>query len=830
MQYGLPQRSAVQDANEGKINPPALKRDTSVATSTATKQLSDVHLEELDIGQELGNVLGGFISQHAEDLYAKQKLQVATRKGLDEGINLVDKTNKRTGFMEAVFGQHAGYREAQQRAVETRVNKDYIRVQAELDNYAGSDPVDFHKQVIEPKLTELADLYKDDPETRELAETAFIDTAQKLIKQQQADYIAYGVQQERETTMDQMNVAFDVHQTEASKMTDPVEVADSEQKIIKKFMSLSKGATEVATKSMQTDIILNQIKNGNIGLYNLVQKSGGWADSISPSQKAQIDQAIVHYDSDLIQEASLLQTQTEAELYAADSVEGVDAILSVFDTNAQKIEDRSSGSVTSQQGLLKSEFGITKSGDARKAKIEKLRQQGLEAVTEKQREKEDLELATQALLDPDMAVTYREQTGKELKGEIRDKALNNALFQSLRATMGVEAPLDERSLRYSINKPDVYNTILPVLDKLPETPSVIKHIVNDFMDNPEYMYDELGQPNMTSIDKAIPIMRQLMGNNRISELTQDQQLEFAFMEKNLNAGVPLAKLEERKRVWADNKSKPLANLKDYAFVEEGDTYDRDKVITDRLDYIGIKKPTPEDILEYEKLWRLGMQATNYQDGAASDYVKTLYQNNSERFGDTTIRSTTTYARAAKVSVSQSLKNVAADKLNPDAIARLKSLDPHGEGNFSAIKGLDIKMNNKEKFMTIRSAGSIKPVVITFDELQKWNSDSIKNKRRQKAVTDKANGIMTMDNIADWLSFDLGNKMMGSGAKQKAASNIAQVRVGSNIKEGVQEFGEYLMDDSIQEGIGQSILDAGNWLATTGERQKAALEKKKQQEK
>lgn len=724
MQYGLPQRSAVQDANEGKINPPALKRDTSVATTSATKQLSDVHLEELNIGQELGSVLGGFISQHAEDIYAKQKLQVATRKGLDEGIHLVDKTNKRTGFMEAVFGQHAGYREAQQRAVETRVNKDYLRVQSELDKYAGSDPVEFHKQVIEPKLTELATLYKDDPETRELAETAFIDSAQKLVKQQQADYIAYGVEQNKQTTIDSLNVKIDQWKVDKSKLVDPVAQADMDQMMVQDFQKSTKGATDIATKQMQFEVIDQQIKAGNIDMYNLL-KNDGWTDSLTPTQKAKVDQAIVHYDAKLVQEAALLNTQTDAQLYEAESETDVDAILSVYEQNAQKLEERSSGSVTSQQGLLNNEFGITKAGDLRKAQIEKLRKKGLEAVAEKQKEQQETDLGVKAVLDPQAMVQYVQDTGKEMTNSDRNKFTTAAVMQNLKANLGENAPKDEYELRARIAEPDVLNNVIATMNTTKHTPPFVERLVTDMIDNPNFFMDEHGNPIMDRVTSYMPVMDKLMANGRAGKLDSDQQMRLATIQDQLRSGMSLTQIQEYQRTAANNSEKKPAKMRDY-YAVKGTTFDIEGTTNNKLKDIGFVNPSQADRLEYQERWEQAMAMTNYNRTAAETYVNKIYENQKERIGSTTIVDGNMYLKEAHVSVSDTLKAISADDLNPEAQKALAGIDP------VTANGMTVEMNNFERTVTMRVAGHIKPVVLSFDDMQRWYGDSLRNdQRRQK---------------------------------------------------------------------------------------------------
>lgn len=757
MQYGLPQRSALQDANEGKINPPALKRDTSVATTRETQQLSDVHLGELNVGRELGSVLGSFITHHAEDLYARQKLEVATRKGLDEGINEVDKANERTGFMDTIFGQHAGYREAQQRAVETRVHKDYMRVQSELDNYAGSTPEEFHKQVIAPKLTELAELYKGDDETRQLAETTFIDNAQKLIKQQQADYIAYGVEQNKQTTIDSINVRIDQYQLEKSKMVDPEDMIKADETIIKDFQKSTIGATDIATKQMQFEVIDQQLKAGNIGMYTLL-KNDGWEDSLTPVQKAKIDQAVVHYDSKHGQEVSLVKTQTAAAMLDATSVADIDAAEQVYVQRMEELSKRSSNSITSKQNMLGSDIAVTKTGDSyRKAflkQAQKMREDGEKAVMERMTEQRELDMITSAVSDPQAMEAYIQENGKEMSKADRDRGMTNSIMMNLQSALGENAPKDMFELRARIAEPDVLNTVLPALRNFGDhTPSFVNRLVNDFVSSPEFFMNEDGQVNMQQVSAYMPVLDKLTGEGRLGRMTDTQQMNIAWMQDQLRSGASLKKIQEGQKNRANNSTNKPAKLKDYTYVPKGATFKWEESINNELADIGITNPTQMDRIEWEDRWEEAMKVSNYEPDVAKTLVAQIYANQTEKVGSARILDGNTYFRETNVSVSQSLKNVFNDGMNEKARRLFSQLDPTAKEYLdpSRMKGLDIKMDNIGRTVTIRAAGSIQPVEVSFDQLTEWNKLSMKHKQEEKVRDDTQKGIWSMNNIADWLS-------------------------------------------------------------------------------
>lgn len=351
---GQPTRSATQDANQGIINPPSIKRE---AEQYATIQKPDSKLSEgiQNFSSSLGNALVKGMGREADEINNRREMEATARQGNESAINSIDKGKKRTGWTKAIFGQNIEYRVAQQRAATNGVNDLYLQELNNIDSNAGTSPEEYTSKLTQ-SLNDTLKKYDGDKETQTLVKARWLDHSKKLSAKQYESHYAYNQQQQRETYQTEVEQTFDAANLESGLITSQEEAAEIQNKVYDMLAGKGRpdGMADEAHRLAISEVVQKNLRQGNIGAYNAA-KTYGWFDDNTEKEQITLDRALSEYDQKFTEQVT--QTWEEAALQVEDNktYEGMIGIYENLKTQLDVLGKRSSGTPKAETALTKRE-------------------------------------------------------------------------------------------------------------------------------------------------------------------------------------------------------------------------------------------------------------------------------------------------------------------------------------------------------------------------------------------------------------------------------------------------------------------------------------------
>lgn len=357
-EFGMPQRTATQDANDGNINPPAKTYATRGATTKRTKELSASDQFAAQAGQDLGNALAGMLTEEANNINEQRVIQAQARQGVDGAINSVDKVKKRTGWESMVFGENIEYRAAQQRAVENKVQASYLEDLAGVDGFAGDTPEQYNTRLTK-KNDEILSQYDDDRDTKNKVAAALAVSTKKLSGAHYKSHYAYNQLQQQETTRTRVMQTIDGFNLERTAEIDPSEGSARMTEVNDFFKGKMKpdGMTKEAYRAMQLEAIQTHMSKGNMGALKAAQASG-FDKGLSAREQAMWDGALDKYDTQFGQKADLIRTQADISIANARTPQQVTAAVNAKNKQLDELFKGSSGTMKSQSIIARGNLDI----------------------------------------------------------------------------------------------------------------------------------------------------------------------------------------------------------------------------------------------------------------------------------------------------------------------------------------------------------------------------------------------------------------------------------------------------------------------------------------
>ena len=332
-QFGTPTRTPIKDAASGNIVAPKVQ---SVAVqATKRNHNAGYQSDALDKGiRSMAGALGAALGEMAEDrntgINAQKTLDAAMRQGQEHGINESDADNKRTGWKNAVFGQDAGYVEAQRRAATNAVRASGIETSANMITHAGTPPDEFMNSLAEQK-TELLERY-DDSETRLIVSQMFDKQSVGLARTHIKEHEGYTQLQNKETASTEMQLIVDQANVDgASGISTP----DAANRLIMEpmngiFSHKSKPSSMEDSAYQQTivETIESNLEQGNVSFFRAADNMG-YLKKLSPKQTKAIEKAKLAMEGKLADEAAYIKEDIQSQALDATSAEEVDAIYKI---------------------------------------------------------------------------------------------------------------------------------------------------------------------------------------------------------------------------------------------------------------------------------------------------------------------------------------------------------------------------------------------------------------------------------------------------------------------------------------------------------------------
>lgn len=328
-EYGTPTRTPIGDAASGNIKAP--KKRVSVVQGSKIQQGGYESNALQESVNSFASGIGSALEQYTEDkgasLRAQKTLDAAARQGESAAINEVDADNRRTGWQNVLFGQDAGYVEAQRRAATNAVRENAIEVSANMVTHAGTPPEEFREQLSKQKK-DLLSKY-DDVDTRTLVSEMFDKSAEGLSRTHYKDHAANTQMQNKETATHEMQLIVDqVNQDATSGISTP----DAANKLVLEpmkaiFSHKNKPTTQSdqAYKQVIADTLNRNLAQGNVAFYRAA-KANGYLDKLDDKQQKALQTAIGKYEGKIKDEAAYIVESAQSQAYDAQSESDVDAI------------------------------------------------------------------------------------------------------------------------------------------------------------------------------------------------------------------------------------------------------------------------------------------------------------------------------------------------------------------------------------------------------------------------------------------------------------------------------------------------------------------------
>lgn len=303
-------RSPIEDANAGTTRIAQVRQHSPTITANTAQDIEKRGSADLfNVAGAVTEALG--VAQSANAGYQKEAAAgAALRQGAKEGVNEIDKANKRTGFMEALFGQDAGYATALNIATSNASQNMYLEQLMDIEQHADKTPDEYGKYLKVAVSDQINEKYKDDPEAQQTAQLQWIDQSRKLAREQAANHMVYTQQQTyaegvRDLTQQFDDVTLNLKQgrTEAAHTEATRELAEIMRSDYRYVAPDGTTATSKASRSIQLEVLDKQLSAGNSAVWKSIPDN--FREGLSVPQMRRLDGFQQKYDNAIAREGEL---------------------------------------------------------------------------------------------------------------------------------------------------------------------------------------------------------------------------------------------------------------------------------------------------------------------------------------------------------------------------------------------------------------------------------------------------------------------------------------------------------------------------------------------
>ena len=391
-EFGLPARTATQDANDGIVNPPALKTTPRAFETSKTKNPNPTAREAVldKVGTNLGGALQSFMDKDYSNKQEQKALDAALRQGEQTAINDIDSTKKRAPWERFVFGDSVEYRAAQQKATQNLVGQQYLEESYKINEYSNLEPAEYHTH-IRNQLNRMLAPHAADPETKALITKSWAGAAEKLTTKHYSNHYAWNLMQQREVESDRIQGQLDIANTDMQQTTGP-EALTQTLKMAGSIFDIAnrpKGMSPQVKRELLLERTHYNLRAGNISAYNLLKMSSLHGD-LKEDEIRSLKESVSVYDTNFIHSVSRTKTQAEYRALGALTTQEAEQVWEDFDSDLVALANRSSGTERSKAAL-----------EAAALWSRKLLIKGMQAGTKAESEARDMEdaIATYDIAD-----------------------------------------------------------------------------------------------------------------------------------------------------------------------------------------------------------------------------------------------------------------------------------------------------------------------------------------------------------------------------------------------------------------------------------------------
>jgi len=293
------------------------------------------------MAQGLGAALGQFAEDNGASIRAQQTLDASARQGESLAMNEVDADNKRSGIALSLFGQDAGWEEANRKLATNAVREEGIRATANMNESAQLTPRAYRETLAKQKQT-LLDTY-DDIETRVAVSTAFDETAEGLGRVHAKEHQGLIQLTNRKVVSQELRLSIDKLNQHATFGLSTPEAAN--KLINEPVKDILSGKTKPTTMSdfahtqMLAESLYDQLEQGNVGWYRAVKAHG--FDKFDDKQLKALETAKGKYTKKLNDDASVIVEELEWNASNAKTIAEVDEIYNAGYKELEALDVRS---------------------------------------------------------------------------------------------------------------------------------------------------------------------------------------------------------------------------------------------------------------------------------------------------------------------------------------------------------------------------------------------------------------------------------------------------------------------------------------------------------
>lgn len=332
-------RNPIQDANEGTTR--IAKRSTTSAAFVHNSPGVDVD-NKTDRFMQASRQLSGALDQIGDAWQASNVEDSEMRQGTEEGVNEVDKANKRTGFMKFLFGQDARYSTAVGIATKNFAQNEYLRQMQDVGNNIDKTPEEYQAYLKDSVVSKLEELYEDDPEARKIAMNQWSAQSRKLAREQTAKHMVWAAEQTHSQGIRDLTAQFDDINLNVAGSTQAAQdeaIAELNELLSPSYTYVAEDGTvasQEASRAMQVAAIEQQLSAGNTALMKSIPDN--FYDGLTESQMNRMNTAKAMYDNEIARQNELI---VENGLLAIEeqNIGGLKAAMKELTANKGNLSD-----------------------------------------------------------------------------------------------------------------------------------------------------------------------------------------------------------------------------------------------------------------------------------------------------------------------------------------------------------------------------------------------------------------------------------------------------------------------------------------------------------
>lgn len=634
--FGMPTRNATQDANQGVVNPPT-KKYVNRQQATVQKELTSLDTGVQSLGGAIGNALVTKLGEEAQAINERRAVQAVARQGQDKAINDIDKDKKRTGWTKGLFGQNVEYRAAQQRAVQTNVQKLYNRELSSMDTRAGESPDEYSERLSNGLEKEL-EKFKDDKGTRDLITQAWLTKSAKLANKHYEVNYAWNQQQQRDTFADSIRATFDQFTIESSRVTNPEDALELTQQARAVFNGDTKpeGMDDLAWRNVMNEEINNSLRSGNIGMYNAA-KANGWlkdkdGSKLSHAERVKLDQALSAYDTDFGNDVSTLYEEAELEALQAENLDqaagAYHALLDSIDAISSRSTLSPKANLILARATTKAQKGINSIEEARRKAQEEADKIGIKAVKEADKFYQKLD-RVERVKNALRLKNPNDQSGAiedipNLKDKELEEALDLNIIEDISRITGSEQLLTEgEAIKVIMTDAKVAKSIAMSMKDTPVKSGLVKRSLETFINGWHNLTDEDHKLNAEGVASMNAVAQFAQGVKGFKSMVGNSNFD---KYEILRRGLAVGQTQEMIQRDIQKYEEAEGNRGAYAITwQTPDGTNRAQYIQNLVkDFVG-QKPYGESLAYYQEDFDRALTIYKGDMSMARDYLRTTAQ-------------------------------------------------------------------------------------------------------------------------------------------------------------------------------------------------------------